>query len=111
MGWTWGDVAHNHAPEPQRNHVLSSPLENYRECFLGVRCPGKTCPELRWLPLARLVRDHGDARMEEVIGRLRCELCHQRPARVSIRRVGADGVFLQSDLVLDLVGPGVRRFR
>ena len=69
-----------HPPEFRLTHRLS----DWPECWLHVHCHGPRCNGRSATPAVKLLRARcpGDPPFSEVVARLRCEMCGQRPAPV-----------------------------
>jgi hypothetical protein len=68
-----------------RDAFLASPLSELVPYWLDLRCDPSICTKIVCAPLRLMARTHGPKRrLGELIARLRCEQCGQRPVRVTI---------------------------
>lgn len=70
---------------PTRDELLAKPLQDLLDCWLKPICP-PPCQVITHIPLKMMVNKHNYGRvlLAHFLGRLRCQWCKQRPARVTI---------------------------
>ena len=81
--------------DPPDGPVLASPLSRWAAWSLRFRCADPGCPPVRPLPVAGLLAARGDLSLRALAGTLRCSLCGQAAADVSLRRACAGGEVIQ----------------
>jgi len=72
-------------PPKTREAFLAAPLGELAAYWLDLRCHPELCTKVVCAPLRLMAAKHGRGRrLEELLARLRCAQCGQRPARVRI---------------------------
>jgi len=68
-----------------RDEFLAAPLAELVAYWLDLRCDATRCTKVVCAPLRLLAEKHGRRRrLDELIARLRCAQCGERPVRVCI---------------------------
>jgi hypothetical protein len=68
-----------------REEFLAAPLGELAACWLDLRCDPERCTKVVCAPLRLLASKHGNRRrLGELVARLRCAQCGERPVRVCI---------------------------
>jgi len=61
--------------------ALNAPLADLGGTWLALRC----CKGLTYVPVNLLAgAAHPEARLRDVLGRMRCKACHDRPASIAL---------------------------
>ena len=80
-------------PPFSRAALLASPLQALTGMWLRVNCP-PTCTKIVYMPFKLLVSRapaRGDIRLEQLLGKLRCSVCGQRPASARVLDQASEG--------------------
>jgi hypothetical protein len=78
-----------------RGGVLASPISLWAAWSVRFRCGDPCCPPVRPMPVAELLAARGDLSVRAMAGTLRCSVCGQAAADVSLRRACPGGEVIQ----------------
>jgi hypothetical protein len=95
-------MGHTKSQRAFRDGVLATPVARYLKCCLVLTCP--SCRDRRELRIEPLITDgRGEGTVERFISRLRCRICGNEPAIVTLQ----DKPGLRPEgRQIRLVGPG-----
>ena len=75
--------------------TLNSPISRWDGWAVRFRCGDPCCPPIRPLAVAELLAARGDVTVRAMAASLRCSVCGQAAAAVSLRRSCAGGEIIQ----------------